>query len=73
MSKSLGEIIDILSLPFPLKDQQKNVIEALVKGKNVFALLPTGYGKSVCYGIFGAIMDKVSTNKSNIYLYIYEY
>lgn len=32
-----------------LKPQQSEVIHALAQGKNVFASLPTGYGKSLCY------------------------
>jgi len=32
-----------------LKDIQKNVISSFVLGNDVFAVLPTGYGKSLCY------------------------
>ena len=36
---------------------QKEIIEDLVKGKNVMAMLPTGAGKSVCYQLPGYILD----------------
>jgi ATP-dependent DNA helicase RecQ len=35
--------------PSPLKVRQAEVLSALWEGKNVFASLPTGYGKSLCY------------------------
>lgn len=36
---------------------QKEIIQDLLSGKNVVAMLPTGGGKSVCYQIPGYIMD----------------
>lgn len=36
---------------------QKEIIQDLVKGKNVMAMLPTGAGKSVCYQLPGYILD----------------
>ena len=33
-----------------LKPEQLDVVEAFVKGRDVFAVLPTGYGKSLCFG-----------------------
>ena len=32
-----------------LKDEQKSVITKFVSGSDVFAILPTGFGKSLCY------------------------
>ena len=32
-----------------LKEEQLDVITSFVKGKDVFAVLPTGFGKSLCY------------------------
>ena len=32
-----------------VKDHQRKVIESFVEGNDVFAVLPTGYGKSLCY------------------------
>ena len=32
-----------------LKDKQMDVIISVVKGEDVFGVLPTGYGKSLCY------------------------
>ena len=33
-----------------LKEEQRKVINAFVRGNDVFAVLSTGYGKSFCYG-----------------------
>ena len=32
-----------------LKDEQKEIIISFVAGNDVFGILPTGYGKSLCY------------------------
>ena len=32
-----------------IKEPQWKVIKELIKGSDVFAILPTGYGKSLCY------------------------
>ena len=32
-----------------LKPKQLDVVEALVKGHDVFAVFPIGYGKSLCF------------------------
>ncbi|MGA3598632.1 RecQ family ATP-dependent DNA helicase [Lysinibacillus agricola] len=37
---------------------QKEVIEAILEGKDVIALLPTGMGKSLCYQLPGYILHK---------------
>ena len=33
-----------------LKPERLEVVETFVKGRDVFAVLPTGYGKSLCFG-----------------------
>ena len=35
-----------------LKEMQLRVIVEFVSGRNVFAVLPTGYGKSLCYDCY---------------------
>lgn len=37
---------------------QKEVIEKLLEGRDVIALLPTGMGKSICYQLPGYLFDK---------------
>ena len=40
-----------------LKPQQIAVIKAFVSGRDVFAVLSTGYGKSVCFAILSLVFD----------------
>ena len=37
------------TLGYILKQEQLDVIVQFALGKDVFAVLPTGYGKSLCY------------------------
>jgi RecQ family ATP-dependent DNA helicase len=41
-----------------LKDKQFDVINGILAGKDVVALLPTGYGKSLCYLLLPLLMNK---------------
>ena len=43
-----------------LKTKQKETIVEFVSGKDVFVVLPTGYGKSVCYATIPLIFDQSS-------------
>ena len=40
-----------------LRAEQKSVIEAFVGGHDVFAALPTGYEKSLCFAILPVLYD----------------
>ena len=40
-----------------LKDLQMDVILSFVSGKDVFAVLSTGFGKSLCYGCLPKLFD----------------
>ena len=40
-----------------LRQQQKVVVEHFVKGRDVFASLPTGSGKSLCYCVLPRVFD----------------
>ena len=63
MSRSVIDIIKEVgsSLGYEqLKEEQYAVVRDLIGGKDVFAALPTGFGKSLCFacllGIFDVIM-----------------
>ena len=45
-----------------LKPEQETVVQVFLSGKGVFAALPTGYGKSLCYACFPYAFD----NKGSI-------
>jgi bloom syndrome protein len=40
-----------------LKDKQMETILGILQGRDVFAVLPTGYGKSLIYGILPKAFD----------------
>ncbi len=42
-----------------LKEHQLQVILAFVEGNDVFGVLPTGYGKSLCYAILPDLLDSL--------------
>ena len=42
-----------------LKDQQKVVISSFVLGSDVFAILPTGFGKTLCYACLPNVFNKL--------------
>ena len=52
------EFLDELS-PYPLREEQREIIKSLVSGHNVFGISPTGFGKSLCFGLLPAVMNKV--------------
>ena len=53
-----------------LMEEQLSAIEEFVCGQDVFVSLPTGFGKSVIYGILPTIFDrmKVHTEPTSIAL-----
>ena len=46
-----------------LKPQQEAVIRIILQGHDVFAALPTGYGKSYCYAMLPHIYDSLRGKK----------
>ena len=40
-----------------LKDLQMDVLVSFVTGNDVFAVLPTGFGKSLCYACLPGMFD----------------
>ena len=49
-----------------LKEKQKVVITQFVSGRDVFAALPTGYGKSLCYGCLPRVFDDLRSSHGSI-------
>ena len=49
-----------------LRDGQQEVIEAYLKGNDVFFCSPTGLGKSLCYEIAPYIFDFVLFGKNSV-------
>ena len=49
LSRALNDLQITLPFSFKLKKEQEIAVRDLLKGKNVLAVLPTGFGKSAIY------------------------
>lgn len=49
IDSAISTVLSNLSHIHSLKDEQRTVLKAFIGGKDVFALLPTGFGKSLIY------------------------
>ena len=47
-----------------VKDEQFRIIEDVVRGRDTFVSLPTGYGKSLSYGVLPWVFDELSRNST---------
>ena len=45
-----------------LKDEQFRAVESVLRGKDVLAVLPTGFGKSLMYEILPDVFDYMLAN-----------
>ena len=42
------------------RNGQREIIEAILEGENVFAVFPTGHGKSLCYQLPALMLDGIT-------------
>ena len=42
-----------------VKSEQLKVVTGIVEGRDVFVVLPTGYGKSLCYACLPIVFDQL--------------
>ena len=49
-----------------LRSEQARAIMEVLEHKDVFVVLPTGYGKSLCYAILPLVFDKLYKKKGSI-------
>ena len=54
------------SLPQRLKDRQIEVLSFVLQGRDTFAVLPTGYGKSLIYYLLPLLHDELYPKQSGI-------
>ena len=65
VSAAVRECASKIDMQLKLKDKQVEAVCAFVEGKDTFVALPTGYGKSLIYGILPYVFDKL---KGNLYI-----
>ena len=53
-----------------LKDEQLEVMTSFLSGNDVFAVLPTGFGKSLCFACLPGAFDKLRKSNGSIVLVI---
>ena len=53
-----------------LKEEQKKAVCSFVCGEDVFVSLPTGYGKSICFGLLPLVFDRIREASGSIVICI---
>ncbi|CAB1415775.1 unnamed protein product [Pleuronectes platessa] len=56
---AIESVLGDIDSAFILKEEQRNAIKALVDRKDVFAVLPTGFGKSLIYQLAPMVAKKM--------------
>ena len=52
LNEALYKIFQITGKSLTLKDEQKEAVKSLLSGRDVLAILPTGFGKSLIFQLF---------------------
>ena len=53
-----------------LKDEQLEVMVRFIRGEDVFAVLPTGFGKSLCYACLPGVFDALYSSSGSVVVVI---
>ena len=53
-----------------VKEEQVEAVSEFVGGKDVFVALPTGYGKSFCYGCLPGVFERAKGRENGIVLIV---
>lgn len=58
--RTLAKVLTKFKFEIKLKEEQQSVLFSILEKKDVFALLPTGFGKSMTYILMPLLADEVS-------------
>lgn len=58
---AISNVLRKYGFDFELKEEQRTVVFDILEKKDVFALLPTGFGKSMTYTLVPLVADEVGT------------
>ena len=50
-----------------LKTEQLEIVMAVLRGRDVFGILPTGYGKTLCFACLPFIFEQILEGEAYIY------
>lgn len=67
---ALSAILEELNLGFSLKDEQKEALKSFVLKKDVFAVLPTGYGKSLIYQLASLVAKRMELSENPLVIIV---
>ena len=68
--RRVESVLEDLDSALILKEEQRNAIKAFVDGKYVFALLPTGYGKSLIYQLAPMVSKKLGHKENPVVIVV---
>jgi ATP-dependent DNA helicase RecQ len=60
LANALSSVLERFEFQIKLKEEQQQIVSSILKKQDVFALLPTGYGKSMTYILVPLLADEVS-------------
>ncbi|XP_062332384.1 putative ATP-dependent DNA helicase Q1 [Osmerus eperlanus] len=63
---AIESVLEDIDSALILKEEQRNAIKAFVDGKYVFAVLPTGFGKSLIYQLAPMVAKKMGHNENPV-------
>ena len=66
VSVAIEQVLSELQSISSLKEEQNTALEAFLRGKDVFALLPTGFSKSLIYQLAPLRRRSVSTSYASL-------
>ena len=49
-----------------LKKEELEVMVRFIRGEDIFAVLPTGYGKSLCYACLPGVFDALYSSSGSV-------
>ena len=53
-----------------IKPEQLKVVSHFLKGKDCFVILPTGYGKSLCFALLPLVFNTLRSTRSSIVIFV---
>ena len=62
VDSAIASVIEDIDTTFILKEEQRTAIKAFVDRKDVFAVLPTAFGKSLIYQLAPMVAKKMGLN-----------